>query len=269
VYALVNIGAPVLVFERSFSPDAFVYDDTRPPLAAPLYLAADLGNNYVFAAQGATTTVPIASLTKLLTALVATEYINLDMLATVPSEALVYTSRPRLIAGERRSVYGLLFPLLLESSNEAAETIARFYGRDSFITRMNEKAAAIGMQHSRFVDPSGAEAGNVSTAEDLFLLAKYLYYNRSFVLKISSGALTVSAYGGSGFVGLSNLNTFVGSEFFFGGKNGKTTAAHETNLSVFELPVGGAIRPVVVVVLGSPDEKVDSHALMEYVVNHL
>lgn len=264
VYDAVDIGTPVLVFEHSFSPDNFTYNDAVPSILAPIYLAADLQNNHVFTSKDSTKEVPIASITKLMTALVTTEYINLDNTATVPKEAIIYTSKARLKPGMKLTIYQLLFPLLMESSNEAAETIARYYGRENFIKHMNEKAASIGMTHSRFADPSGASENNISTAEDLFMLAKYIYNNRSFIFNITSGKVKNSAYGTSGFSDLGNFNDFVDNEYFFGGKNGKTTAASESNLSVFEFPVGQTKRPVVTIVLKSPNEKVDSETLVEH-----
>jgi hypothetical protein len=268
VFNSIETGTPLLVFEHSFSPDNFTYEESSLPIDAPIYLAADLKNNHVFKTKDASKEVPIASLTKLVAALVTTEYINLDNIATVPKAAIVYTSKPRLQAGSEYSIYQLLFPLLMESSNEAAETIARYYGRDSFIKHMNEKAAAIGMLHSHFSDPSGADAQNTSTAEDLFMLTKYIYNNRSFIFNITSGKIKNSAYGSSGFSDLSNLNDFIDNEYFFGGKNGKTTAAAESNISVFEIPVGETKRPIVFIVLESPHEKQDAEKLIDYALNN-
>jgi D-alanyl-D-alanine carboxypeptidase (penicillin-binding protein 5/6) len=265
VYNMIEVGTPVLVFEHSFSPDGFTYQsEAGPALEATNYLSADLRNNYVFTNKQPTAQVPIASLTKLMTALIATEYINLDGIATVPSSAIVYTSKARLKAGETYSVYQLLFPLLRESSNESAETIARYYGRDSFIKHMNDKAVSIGMTHTKFVDPSGAGAENVSTAEDLFMLAKYIYNNRSFIFNITSGKITQSVYGDTGFSDLGNFNDFITNPYFFGGKNGKTTAAQETNLTVLEVPVAGTKRPIVSIVLGSPDGPAEGQKLIDY-----
>jgi hypothetical protein len=269
VYNAIHVGTPVLVFKQSFSADMFDYkNSTGPQLLAPIYISADLRNNHVFTSKEATRVVPIASITKLMTALIATEYINLDAMATVPTEAIVYTSKPRLQTGSEYSVYQLLFPLLMESSNEAAETIARFYGRSNFIQHMNEKAASIGMKHTHFADASGASAENTSTAEDLFMLAKYIYNNRSFIFNITSGKIKDSAYGENSFTDIQNFNTFAGRQHFFGGKNGKTTAAAETNLSVFEFPIGNTERPIVSIILGSPDEKTEAQALLDYTLSH-
>ncbi len=265
VYEAIEVGTPLLVYEHSFSPDSFTYQsEAGPALLASSYLAADLRNNYVFASKSPAKVVPIASITKLMTALITTEYINLDNTTTVPASAIVYTSKARLKEGEEYSVYKLLFPLLRESSNEAAETIARYYGRSAFVRHMNEKAASIGMTHTIFVDPSGAGAENVSSAEDLFMLAKYIYNNRSFIFNITSGKITQSAYGDTGFPDLGNFNDFIGNKYFFGGKNGKTNAAQETNLSVFEVPVNGTKRPIVSIVLGTPAARDEGQQLFDY-----
>ncbi|MFA6295158.1 MAG: L,D-transpeptidase family protein [Candidatus Paceibacterota bacterium] len=268
VYESIEVGTPVLVFEHKFSPDDFKYVDNISNITAPVYLSADIKNNHVFANKNSTEQVPIASITKLMTALITTEYINLDNTAMVPKEAIIYTSKPRLEPGMQLTIYQLLFPLLMESSNEAAETIARYYGRESFIKRMNEKADSIGMLHTNFADPSGVSKDNISTAEDLFMLAKYIYNNRSFIFNITSGEIKSSAYGTSGFSDLNNLNDFIDNEYFFGGKNGKTTAAAESNLSVFELPVENTKRPIVIIVLKSPNEKTDAETLIEFTLNH-
>ncbi|MBP9816524.1 MAG: L,D-transpeptidase family protein [Candidatus Pacebacteria bacterium] len=268
VFDMVDVGTPVLVFEHDFSSDQFSYADlNRDSLSAGSYLAADIKNNEVFFSKTPKKQVPIASITKLMTALIATEYLNLDTVTTVPREAIVYTSLPRLRAGQEISIYQLLFPLLTESSNEAAETIARHYGRESFVAHMNEKAKAIGMTDTTFVDPSGASAENVSTAEDLFMLAKYVYNNRSFVFNITSGDLKGSAYGASVFTDLRNLNHLITSKYFIGGKVGQTLAAKETDLIVLEIPIGSTTRPIVLVVLGSEDSEQDSQTLLDRVLD--
>jgi len=133
---------------------------------------------------------------------------------------------------------------------------------------MNDKAISIGMQNTHFADSSGVSAENTSTAEDLFMLAKYIYNNRSFIFNITSGKVKDSAYGSNGFSNLSNLNDFIDNEYFFGGKNGKTTAAGETNISIFEIPVGINKRPVAFIVLGSQNAKTDTEKLIDYTLNN-
>lgn len=264
VYDLVSVGTPVLVFENKFKPDDFSYEPKVPDVSARKYLAADLNDNFVFASKGATDAVPIASVTKLVTALVSAEYINLDKEIAITPEMVVATSKPRLEARQTVTAYSLLYPLLMESSNEAAEALAQSVGRARFVALMNQKAAALGMTHTHFVDPSGAGEGNVSTAEDLFQLAKYIYNNRSFVWKITAGNVSGSAYEAPQWNDLENFNLFIGQPGFVGGKVGKTTAAGDTMIALFEKNVGAEKRPIVFIVLGSSDNKADIESLEEY-----
>jgi hypothetical protein len=253
VFDLVGTGTPVIVFERDFASDGFEYRSVPPELSAEGYIVADLKNNFVFLERSGKDKVPVASITKILTALVAGEFINLEKEITVPESAVIHTSRPRLKADESYSAYDLLYPLLLESSNEAAETFASHLGNGRFVSLMNTKAKAIGMESSSFVDASGIGEGNISTPEDLFDLAKYVFNNRGFIFGMSSGHLTDSVYGKPSFEGLSNLNLFGGRIDFIGGKMGKTNAAGETMLAVFELELNGEKRPIAIVMLGSTD----------------
>jgi D-alanyl-D-alanine carboxypeptidase len=267
LFKMVTTGMPVLVFENDFQGDTREYRLSVPGVGANVYLAADIKNNFVFAESRSNDVVPVASLTKLMTAMVAVEYVNIEREITIPAEALVQTSIPRLKAGETRSLYNLLHPLLLESSNEAAEAIARHMGRERFIGLMNRKAQAIGMTHTVFTDPSGSEAGNIATAQDLFSFAKYLYNNRSFILRLTANTShsRTATYGPLAWNDLQNLNVFSDYPEFVGGKVGLSTAAGQTILSVFEANMGGETRPIVIIVLGSENNAGDATALYHWV----
>src|SRR3989344_5733919 len=265
IYDLAEVGWPVLVYEHDYASDGAHFSMATPEFAPPQFLVADLSSNFVFLQRDSQEVVPIASITKLVTALVAAEYINLDSNIIIAKEMLATTSVKRLVAGESVSAYQLLYPLLLESSNEAAEALARHVGRNYFIALMNKKAAAIGMTHSHFSDPSGSDPENVSTAEDLFALAKYISNKRSFVLGITSGKVKDSAYGVPEFKNLRNFNDFVDTPGFAGGKVGKTIAAQETGLYLFDVTLGGQKRRLAIIVLGSQDRKADASAMLEYI----
>lgn len=265
IYDLVKIGTPVLVYEKDFGTDDFVYKIPEPQVTADQYLVADLKNNYVFMQKDIDDQVSIASLTKIVTALVAAEYSNLDKEIIITENMLASTSRPRLVVGQQVTLFNLLYPLLLESSNEAAEAIARTSGRDRFIRLMNDKAAALGMKSTTFVDPSGSGERNVSTAGELFNLAKYVHNNRSFIFKVTTGNLNYTAYGSPVFQSLANFNLVSGAPgTFVGGKVGKTTAAKETYLGVFELDLLGEKRPIAVIILGSDNSTADALAMTAY-----
>lgn len=266
LYELVANGTPVIVYDESGAKDGFQYQFDIPGVSAESYLVADLRNGTVLASKQANVRMPIASITKLVSALVVAEYVNLEKNITVPPEALVYTSKPRLQPGEVVRAYDLLFPMLTESSNEAAETFARTLGKNWFVGLMNKKAQAIGLTSSTFADASGASEGNVSTAEDLFALLHYLYENRRFVFSIASGSLTSSAYGEVAFTNLGNYNVvpLLPNEFI-GGKIGKTNAALETYAGAFMIEARGEERPIAVVVLKSAEVYGDVRTLVHFV----
>lgn len=265
LFSQVEVGTPVLVFERDFGSDGTSYERRPTGVSARSFLAADLDSNYVFLGNDPDESLPVASLTKLLTALVAVEYINVERDITITPAMLASSSKPRLKAGQQVSVYSLLFPLLMESSNEAAEAIAIPLGRSRFISLMNQKAQALGMRHTLFTDVSGAGVGNISTAEDLFHLAKYIRNNRSFIFKISAGQIRNSVYGEPVFTNLENFNVLPGGETLVGGKVGETEAAGETGLYVVSLPLGGEPRTVAIVLLGSRDRVADAETIIRYI----
>lgn len=264
IFDLANVGTPVLVFSKDFGGDSFAYS-TGPVIAAPAYLAADLGSNFVFMEKDGRASRSIASITKLMTALVAAEYINLDKKIIVDERAIVATSKPRLKAAEEITAYQLLFPLLMESSNEAANAFAYHVGKDRFVDLMNQKARALGMTNTHFADASGASPENVSTQEDLFALAKYLLHNRSFILNLSAGRITASAYGNTEFSDIQNFNIFQDDPNFVGGKVGETQAAGQTMMAIFNVKVRGEDRKVFVAVLGSSHRDEDMRRILAYV----
>lgn len=257
IFNLVDVGTPVIVFKNDFSSDGFIYGEKKPIVSAASYLAADLDSNFVILERSSAECRSVASITKLLTGLIVAEFVNLDKEIAVPEEAIVETSKPRFRAGEEVSAYNLLFPLLMESSNEAAEIFASKLGPKRLVSLLNAKAQAIGMENSEFADGSGVLGADVSTAKDLFVLAKYLKHNRSFLLNISSGRLKTSAYGDPVFADLENFNLFSDDPRFVGGKVGKSSTANETMLAVFNLRISGEERPIAIIVLDSEDVKGD------------
>ncbi|HET9781656.1 MAG TPA: serine hydrolase, partial [Candidatus Dormibacteraeota bacterium] len=123
-----------------------------------------------------------ASLTKLITAMVAVDDAgSLDRAVTVTAEAThIIPSVMGLSAGEQLTVRELLYGLFLDSGNDAAEALASgIVPRDRFIRQMNQKAKSIGLTASHFVNPSGLDApGHGMSAHDLAHAAAYLdtYY---------------------------------------------------------------------------------------------
>jgi D-alanyl-D-alanine carboxypeptidase len=265
LFDAVKIDMPVLVHQRPKEGDSFVYEPTVPTLETPHYLIADVENGAVLAASDLDAAVPIASLTKLMTAVVASEKLNLDSRVSVTSPTFVESLIPRLADRTSVSMYSLLQLLLVESSNEAAEVIANEYGKEAFVNEMNSKASQVGMVNSKFVDPSGVGAGNVSSLSDLFKLTQYIHTNRHFIFDITADGELSTIQGMNEFSGLSNFNDVEGLDNFVGGKVGETSAAGQTSISLHTVKIQGSDRTVAVILLGSAHRGDDVRALISFV----
>lgn len=128
--------------------------------------------------------LPMASTTKIMTALVVLEHLPLDTVVTVPKEAtLVEGSSIYLRENEKITVEELLYGLLLESGNDAAHTLAVAVSGDipSFAALMNEKGAALGLVGTHFENPHGLSAdGHYTTAYELARITAQAMKNEFF-----------------------------------------------------------------------------------------
>ncbi|MGF9699101.1 D-alanyl-D-alanine carboxypeptidase family protein [Paenibacillus sp. MABNR03] len=126
----------------------------------------------------------IASLTKIMTAIVAIEQGKLDDKVKVTSSAFAKEgSSLYLKLGEEMTLENMLYGLMLRSGNDAASAIAEHVGgsEEGFVLLMNKKAEEIGLTHSHFMNPHGLDAeGHYSTANDLARLTAYALHNPVF-----------------------------------------------------------------------------------------
>lgn len=265
IFELTEPGTPILVHEKAFQGDNFLYETKVPEISAPHYLIADVKSNTVLAASDVDTVAPIASLTKLMTALVAAEYIDLDKKVWKTQEAFVTSLIPRLEGRSKVSMYSLLQLLLVESSNEAAEVIAAQLGRERFIALMNEKARSLGLEETVFTDPSGLDDGNISSLKDLLRLIQYIHHNRSFILELTANQDLPTAYTNGEFGTLNNFNEFKELDNFIGGKVGETNAARQTSISLHEIDISGETRVIAIIILGSEGRTDDVLKLLDFI----
>lgn len=134
--------------------------------------------------------LPMASTTKILTAIIIIDDCKLDEMISIPQEAVgVEGSSVYLRAGEQYSVEDLLYGLMLRSGNDCAETLALYHSGSiaAFAQKMNEKAVMLGAQNSFFENPHGLPAKNHhTTARDLALIATYAMENPVFQKIVST-----------------------------------------------------------------------------------
>jgi len=199
-----------------------VIEDERPALELGAESAVSLkinkyGRQKILFQKESGRILPIASLSKLMTALVVfknPEIYDLKEIITVSREAALQADVPEygnLTMGEISSVRNLLNLMLVHSSNDAAYALAEISGTDDFVAKMNAEAEFLGMKNTRFVNPTGLDpldpladqtgepiglkysAGtmeffNYSTAQDMATLAEYVLTEFPVILEISSGA---------------------------------------------------------------------------------
>jgi D-alanyl-D-alanine endopeptidase (penicillin-binding protein 7) len=149
-------------------------------LKSSVVLVIDQNTQEVLAAQNPDAVQPIASLTKLMTALVVAEAkLPLDETLEITRDDidLEKHSYSRLSPGLKFTREELLLLALMSSENRAASALGRNYpgGRPAFIRAMNAKAQALGMTRTHYVDSNGLSSGNVSTAQDLVKLVNAAY----------------------------------------------------------------------------------------------
>jgi len=214
--------------------------------------------------------LPVASLTKLMTAVVAHEVIYLGRPIKVTPNMLASVAQifyPTI--GERYIGLDLLYPLLMQSSNDTASVLSGFLGDETFVRNMNAKAASLQMTDTTFTDASGISAGDLSTAYDLAKLLQYIYYKRPFLFDITKGV----AFENVGLIkigdtvpipDLKNVNEFIGDPDLIGVKNGETTAARQTMATVWNVHTAGGDVPIAIVVLGSENRKGDTEVLLRW-----
>ncbi len=146
-------------------------------LKSSVALVLDQDTNEVLLSKNSQVVLPIASITKLMTALVVSENQQpLDEVLSIGAEDVDVEkgSRSRLKVGTRLAREEMLHLALMASENRAASTLGRHFpgGRTAFVAAMNEKARALGMKDTHFVEPTGLSSGNQSSATDLALLVR-------------------------------------------------------------------------------------------------
>jgi D-alanyl-D-alanine carboxypeptidase len=224
---------------------------TDANVTADAYLVTSLNKNDTPAMHNSDKIVPIASLSKLVTAIVARREIDPSARITITRNIMsTYGNTALFKVGETFTASDLYYPLLMVSSNDAAEAYAQFYGRAKFIQAMNDFTQSIGAYRTYFADPSGLSPLNVSSANDLVLILKWIEKNDPGIMDITKlKSKTVRAHTWV------NPTHFLNWSNYAGGKNGYTPEADRTGAALFAMDHGTNLYAVII--LGSESRDAD------------
>ncbi len=232
------------------------------PVSATGYVVMNMESNTPILEKNSETLMPIASVTKLITAAVARRILNQEAYITVNSSILgIYGNEGRLRDGEKLRVRELMYPLLMVSSNDSAEALAQAYsgGRIKFIKEMNSWVNSIGAYRTYFKDSSGLSPDNVSTPHDLVIITQWILKNDPGIFDITlTKAKTIRTHTWI------NPTHFLNLTAYAGGKNGYTPEANRTGVALFKL--GKQKRLFGVFLLGSSARDNDTLDLLDEAV---
>ena len=238
-----------------------------PGVVAKAYIVVDAATGAVLAEHQAHQRRPVASLTKIMTALLVLEQARLDEVVTVDdaiSRLSRYSTVMGVVPGEQLTVRDLLYGMMLSSGNDAALALAIHVGgaESAFVGMMNERADGLGMRNTHFANAHGLDSrrgGHYSSAYDLSLLTRVAMENAIF--REIVGTYSWSAQGLLQPYGMYNrnslINTYAGAD---GVKIGYTRRAGQTI-------VGSAVRKdtrLLAVALGSTQSITDAIRLLDF-----
>jgi D-alanyl-D-alanine carboxypeptidase (penicillin-binding protein 5/6) len=209
---------------------------------------------------------PMASLTKVMTSVIALENKKADDKYVVRKQSLVGEDSMGLSENETLTLEDLLYGLLLPSGNDAAEVLADNFsgGRTAFITAMNEKAKALGLSNTHFTNPSGLEGdGNqYTTAYDLLVVTRYaLSHFPLFATVVSTPEYTIDQSDTHKEFYLSNETNLLTT--YPGVKGVKTGYTPEAGLCLITyLDYSG--HKIIGVLLGSENRRKEMQDLLDY-----
>jgi len=203
---------------------------------------------------------PIASLTKLMTAVVVLENYDLSQVATVNKIANKFTPvESDVELGDTFAVDNFLNIMLVGSSNRAAFTLSEIVGTEKFVELMNGKAQELGMLQTIFADPAGISPKNVSTTNNLINLAEYILENYPEISQISS-IKEIHIYN---FGDLKNTNELLNQmSDIVCGKTGFTASAMGCLLLVTHSPENN--NYLISIVLGAEDRFLEMKNLVNW-----
>ncbi len=200
----------------------------RPSIKASALYMVELKSGRVLLEKDATRRLPPASLTKLMTALVAMEASSLEQVVRVDRRALMHQSSLKLHAGEQFLLRDLLTAMLVTSANDACEAVAWHVGGDAdkFVAMMNERTRTLGLKNTHFANACGFDApGHYSTAADLAKLTEQALQVPAISMMVRTVTRNIASVDGTRQVPLRSTNEMLLDPDVTGVKTGYTSKA--------------------------------------------
>ena len=221
---LVGMAVAVMLCGSVHAQDA----PAKPSIKASALYLVELKSGRVLLEQDSTRRLPPASLTKIMTALIALESAPLQEVVKIDRRALVHTSSLKFKAGEEFLLRDLLTAMLVSSANDACEAVAWHVGgnADKFVAMMNERARTLGLHNTHFANACGFDApGHYSTAADLAKLTKQALQEPVFSMMVRTIARDIATVDGTRKVSLHSTNELLLNPDVNGVKTGYTSKA--------------------------------------------
>lgn len=231
----------------------------RQEIDSPSYLAVNLSDNSILLEKNPDRVYSMASVTKLMTAIIVLENIDPNQKITLTEEMLKPLGcSPVLFPGLSINAENLLKASLIQSVNDAAESLVYFLGEKNFLALMNQKTKELGMKDTVFFDAHGLDPNNHSTAEDLIKLLSYIYNKHPEILIITKDNNFWLPDPKGNLLKFRNINNFYPLANFIGGKTGYLVEAKQTLASIFKINE----KPIAIVILYSKNRQADTFAII-------
>ena len=240
------------------SPKASSIVAEMPHMSTDVWGIFDPATGVIFAGNNIEVAQPIASVSKLFTATAVMQSPHKDdVFAVTEADVLTEGRSGKLVTGIQTTPYQLLFPLLIESSNDAGTAIKRKLATE-FDTTVQDLISSLDLKNTHVGEPTGLSAANTSSVADLAKFYAYIKEKYPHILDITELYTYVDDR-----TGYSNSNPARKLENFTGGKQGYTDEAGSTFVGSFYL--AGSSHEVGIVILGSTQLFADIQSLLHTV----
>jgi len=253
--------------------------EATPAVSGSSYVIIDQASGLILAEKNAGAVGRLASLTKLMTVdVVMSRKVPLSHVQSIVAADQVGGSRLGVKAGTKFTVNDLLYAALLPSANDAANALADAtkLTRGKFVAAMNAQAKALGLNRTAFVEPTGIDDGNVSTAREFAVLFNSVFSSAAVRKYALTATRTLRMLPSGKKITVKNSDSLLTQPQYddvlvTGGKTGYLGANGGWNLAVGLKSAKGASRPITIVIFGEPKMATsmsDADALAQWVWGH-